>query len=290
MPEVGAPPLPPGRLIELPGRGTTFVREVVGPPGAPTVVLLHGWTVTADLNWFSSFAPLGRRFHVLALDHRGHGQGIRAKRPFRLEDCADDVAALLEVLGRNRAIVAGYSMGGPIAQLVWRQHPELVQGMVLCATARSFAGSREERIATMGMGGLAAAARVTPQQARRWLSDQFVERRREAKGYESWAVEQIQLHDWTAMLEAGQAIGRFSSRQWISSVDVPTAVVVTMRDTVVPVRRQVRLFEAIPGAVAYRIDGDHGVCANEPERFVPTFVAACTSVAERARTQVRPGA
>ena len=53
-----APPLPPGRMVELPGRGTTFVRVVVGPPHAPTLVLLHGWTSTADINWFPSFAAL----------------------------------------------------------------------------------------------------------------------------------------------------------------------------------------------------------------------------------------
>src|SRR4051794_13728003 len=104
------PSLPPGRAVELPGRGTTFVREVEGPPGAPTVVLLHGWTATADLNWFPSFGPLGRRFHVVALDHRGHGRGIRTSAPFRLEDCADDVVALGDVLGLDRFVVAGYSM------------------------------------------------------------------------------------------------------------------------------------------------------------------------------------
>jgi pimeloyl-ACP methyl ester carboxylesterase len=48
-----------GHDVELPGRGRTFVREVAGPPGAPTVILLHGWTATADLNWFTCFAPLG---------------------------------------------------------------------------------------------------------------------------------------------------------------------------------------------------------------------------------------
>jgi len=42
------PALPPGREVVLPGRGSTFVREVAGPPGAPTVVLLHGLGATAD--------------------------------------------------------------------------------------------------------------------------------------------------------------------------------------------------------------------------------------------------
>src|SRR6185503_17963073 len=52
---VGAPEyrpasLPPGRAVDLPGRGTTWIHEHPGPAGAPTVVLLHGWTVTGGLN------------------------------------------------------------------------------------------------------------------------------------------------------------------------------------------------------------------------------------------------
>ena len=93
------PPLPPGRPVDLPGRGTTFVREQAGPPGAPTLLLLHGWTATGDLNWCTAFPALGRRWRVISIDHRGHGRGIRDGRAFSLEDCADDAAALLAVLG-----------------------------------------------------------------------------------------------------------------------------------------------------------------------------------------------
>jgi len=61
------PPLPPGRIVDLPGRGSTFVREVPAPvPTAPTVVLLHGWTANADLNWFSCFGSLGRYARIVA--------------------------------------------------------------------------------------------------------------------------------------------------------------------------------------------------------------------------------
>src|SRR5215204_3695897 len=106
----GRPWLPPGRDVWLPGRGRTFVRELAGPPGAPVVVLLHGWTATADLNWFACFRPLAEHYRVIALDHRGHGRGLRSTGPFSLEQCADDVAALAAVLGIDRIVPVGYSM------------------------------------------------------------------------------------------------------------------------------------------------------------------------------------
>ena len=85
---------PKTRLVELPGRGVTRVWECAGPPDAPTLMLIHGVTVTAELNWGKVFAPLSRHFQVVAMDLRGHGDGIRVGWRFRLEDCADDVAAL----------------------------------------------------------------------------------------------------------------------------------------------------------------------------------------------------
>jgi len=276
-----APPLPPGRVVELPGRGKTFVREVVGPPHAPTLVLLHGWTSTADINWFPSFAALGRRFRVLSLDHRGHGRGLASSTPFRLEDCADDAMALMDALGVERCIPVGYSMGGPIAQLAWHRHRDRVDGLVLCATAVEFASTRDERLLFASMGALARASRLTPGLLRARLSGLYLARR--SRQYDSWAMEQVGGHDWTAILEAGRAIGRFSSAPWVGEIDVPTAVIITMRDHVVPLRRQIRLFDVIPGAKAYRVDGDHDACVINADRFVPTLVSACTYVAEQAR-------
>src|SRR5437763_16574662 len=103
------------RLVELPGRGVTRVWECPGPPAAATVMLIHGVTFTAELNWAGVLEALGRHFRVVALDQRGHGHGIRANSRFRLEDCADDVAALAAVLGIERFVAVGYSMGGIVA-------------------------------------------------------------------------------------------------------------------------------------------------------------------------------
>ena len=282
-PDNGRPvDLPFGAAMELPGRGTTFVRTLDGPIGAPTVVLLHGWTATADINWFTCYRPLAEQFRVVALDHRGHGRGIRSRKTFRLEDCADDAVAVCDVLGIEQFIPVGYSMGGPIAQLIWQRHRLRTMGLVLCATSAYFSTSREERLGFLGISGLAAAARLTPVQARQWLTEQFYLQRK-ADQWEPWAIDEASSHDWRAVLEAGRAIGNFSSRTWINEIDVPTSTLITIRDRVVPVRRQVRLFESIADSEAFRVDGDHDAVVANSKQFVPTLLRACRSIVERAR-------
>jgi 3-oxoadipate enol-lactonase len=275
-----APELPEGRSIDLPGRGTTFIREIDGPPGAPTVVLLHGWTVTADINFSTAYELLGRHFRVITLDHRGHGGGIRSNDVFRLEDCADDVAVLIDTLQLGPVIVVGYSMGGAIAQLMCHRHPTLVAGLVLCSTARMFNGRTGEAISFFGLAGLAALSRLAPEQARGWMADQFITRK--GRSYQAWALEQVRGNDVVKMLEAGNAIGQFSSRDWIEYVTVPSAVIVTMQDRTVPVRRQLRLADSLPGAVLYRVAAGHDACIAAAEVWVPMLLSALHGVVDRA--------
>lgn len=243
-------------------------------------MLLHGWTATSDINWFSCYLALAERYRVVAFDHRGHGRGLRSRRTFRLEDCADDVAAVADALGIETFIPVGYSMGGPVAQLTWQRHRARVDGLVLCATSPYFAGKRPERLSFMGLTGLATLARFTPVQARDWITDQvYLQRRSEAWG--PWAAEQVANHDWKAILEAGKAIGEFSSSDWIRDIDVPTSVIVTMDDPVVPLRRQVKLVQWIPGAEPFRVEGGHDAVVANAKRFVPQLLRAVDSVAGR---------
>lgn len=273
--------LPPGRLLDIPGRGQTFIREVQGPTGAPTLILLHGWTATADLNWFTCFDELGKHFNVVALDHRGHGQGIRSRSSFRLEDCADDVVALADTLGIDTFIPVGYSMGGTIAQLIWKQHEHRVNGLVLCSTAPIFAKSREERLGFLGLTGLAAIARFTPTQTVDWITEQ-VYLQRKSEGLDQWALDEMSGHDWRQILEAGKEIGSFNSLKWLPSVDVPTSVVITTQDQVIPPERQQRLLELLKDVDVHLVDGGHNAIYAEQRTYVPKLVAACTSVYQRA--------
>lgn len=270
--------------IELPGRGKTVVRDIAGPtPDAPTVMLLHGLGATARLNWGPCFRPLSQHFRVLSLDHRGHGQGIRTWR-FRLVDCADDAAAAAEARGVERFIAVGYSMGGPIASLTWQRHRERVAGLVLCATARHFATRAASRAARAVLPMASHAARLVPGIANRQMLVRMLSRIEHPELRER-VTRELGGHSPANVIQAAGAVGRFSSHDWIGEVDVPTAVVVTTRDELVPPARQRKLAESIPGAEVYEVEGDHAACIAAADRFVPTLVEACLSVARRAALQ-----
>ncbi|MEQ8840180.1 MAG: alpha/beta fold hydrolase [Acidimicrobiales bacterium] len=273
-PHIGRPSLPPGRAIVLPGRGTTFVREVAGPtPDAPVVFLLHGWTVTSALNWYRVYEPLSAIARVVSLDHRGHGRGIRSGRAFRLEDAADDVVALADHLDIDSFVVAGYSMGGPVSQLVWRRHPDRVQGLVLAATFARSSRRPQERVALRGLGRLGRASRLMP---RRRQLDVFT-RAMVAGGSlpnerPPWFIAEVRSGSVPMMLEAGGAIADFDSRPWLGEVDVPTGIFITSRDGIVPPDRQHRMAALIPHAELVSAPIDHDGCVTRPDQFVPGFV------------------
>ncbi|MCB0995595.1 MAG: alpha/beta hydrolase [Acidimicrobiales bacterium] len=275
------PSLPPERRVELAGRGTVGVRELPGPPGAPTLVLLHGWTVTADLNWFRCYSELGRTYRVLAFDHRGHGRGLRPAVRFRMTDCANDVAAVVEALGIDRFIAVGYSMGGCVAQLLARDHPHLLAGMVLCATSRSFRGSGWERARFSLLPPLADLAKVTPLRLRDAVYNRVLESQISGDGLTEWARDEIRSCDPQFLLDAGAELYRFDSSSWAPSLRLPAAVVVTERDGRVPPERQRALAASLPDTSVHRSDGNHTVCVGAPQRFLPPLLDAVSSVLAR---------
>lgn len=241
-------------------------------------MLLHGLAATAALNWRPSLAGLGEGFRVIAPDHRGHGRGLPLRGAFRLEKCADDVAALADFLEIDRYIAVGYSMGGAVAQLSWKRHPDRVAGLVLCATAARFASSRQRQAALLLQPLASLAARGTPDsfwkaQSQRMLDNVPDPRRRAA------IAAEVEGTRPAALVEAAGALARFDSRRWLREVDVPAAVIATTRDGHVPLERQLEMAEAIPGAQVHRIGANHYACVARPDLFVPALVESCAAVA-----------
>jgi 3-oxoadipate enol-lactonase len=277
--------IPTGRMVDLDGRGSTYVTDTPGPtPDAPTILLLHAVGCTGLLTWFPAIEPLSRRFRVVTMDQRWHGRGIQSEE-FSLRDCADDVAALIDELDLRDVIVAGFSMGSIVAQRVWRQHGDKIDGLVLCATTDRFRSSIAEQlfhqsmeVAMLGARGV-SRSRTAVRAARQT-----------AKAFD---LEPTDMHDWVlsefrstspwAVGQAVAALGRHHSRPWLSKIDVPTAVVVTLRDKVLPPDNQIALARRIPGATIHDIDAGHASCVLEAEKFVPALVEAAATVNARRR-------
>ncbi|MCW2766958.1 MAG: alpha/beta hydrolase fold protein [Nocardioides sp.] len=277
--------IPSGELLELPGRGTTYVTDTPGPSSdAPTIVLLHALACTGLLTWYPAIEPLSRRFRVVTLDQRWHGQGIQSET-FSLSDCADDVAALIDVLDLRNVIVGGYSMGSIVAQRVWRQHPDKIEGLVLCATTDRFQMTATERLF---FGGLGAAMLGTRGVARSRTAARASRAAAEAVDLEmsdiqDWGLREFRSTSPWAVAQAVTALGRHHSRPWLGRIDVPTAVVVLRKDRVIPPRRQVALARSIPGATIHDIEAGHVACVLEAEVFIPALVEAANTVNARRR-------
>ncbi|GAA2062152.1 alpha/beta fold hydrolase [Williamsia deligens] len=268
--------VPEGSVVELPGRGSTFVTDSaeagISAPDAPPVMLLHSVMTTGLLTWYPTLPELSRRFRAVTMDQRWHGRGISSEH-FSLDDCADDVVALADVLGIDRFVAAGFSMGGGIAQLVAHRHPDRVSGLVLAATGPFF-GNR-----TSGHRALDGVTRlVTRHLVHRLpgLPSEALDEKGLADG--AWALRQVRSGRLSRMDEIGDGLGQFDSREWLSDIAVPTAVCLTTADRVVPPSRQQLLLDGIPGAVRVDVPAGHACCVLEPTAFVGPFVRACEMV------------
>ncbi len=281
--------VPEGRMVELPGRGSTFVVDVPGPPGAPTLVLLHALGCTGYLSWYPTIAQLSERHRVVVLDQRWHGRGIRSER-FTLEDCADDVVALLDVLGIDRVIPVGYSMGGAVAQLMWQRHPERVQGLVLCAIARNFRGTAKERLFFPAVGAVMRPLDRYSRGRGDRMAATLPEVPTTTAHEPAWGLAQFRSTSAWTLPHVLSALGRFDSSAWIGDVDVPTAVVAMAKDRTIPVRRQHRLAASIKGAVTFEVDAGHAGLVLSAHLFRPALDAAVESVRRRALVHAVPDA
>jgi 3-oxoadipate enol-lactonase len=275
------PWMPDGRIVSVPQRGEFFVRYFKHEnANAPVVALLHGWTGNADINFFPVYAELARNYSILAVDHRGHGRGLRTHDRFTLEDCADDVVAIMDQLGISSVTAVGYSMGGPIAMLMSKQHSTRVHSLVLCATALEWSATRNERTRWKIGRVVSPVFRLltTPRLIDRYIKGK-IPRASSAAILRPWLVSEIRRNDSWTMNQAGRALSKHDARPWAAMLGVPTASIVTSRDSLVALHKQQALAHATQATVI-EIDGDHLVNWQKPELFTAAVVDAIRRVRE----------
>ncbi|MEO8268015.1 MAG: alpha/beta hydrolase [Ilumatobacteraceae bacterium] len=275
------PWLPEGRTLLVPGRGELFYRfHRHLNPDAPIALLLHGWTASGDLQFFTAYEALAAHCSFITIDHRGHGRGLRSEERFELEDVADDAATLVQALGVAPVIAVGYSMGGPVALLLARRHPHLVRAIVVEATALEWCSSRLDRIRWKTVRIIGPMLRSFAYQ--RWLRHgigRLLGKGHPTQVYVPWLSGEMRRNDAQAIVQAGQALSRFDARPWAAELHKPAAAMVTTRDRLVKPRKQRALAEAL-GAEVRELVGDHLSAWVHPGEFAATTVELVELVAK----------
>ena len=256
--------------------GVRLVVDEAGEGGRP-IMLVHGFTATAD-EVGGVLAPLADRgWHAVAPDLRGHGRSERPTDPdaYSFELLAADVVALADDLGWDRFTLLGHSMGGAVAQLVALDHPERLHALVLASTFHGPVPGITMDLVELGrwvvreagMGGLADA--MEARRAENPESVAAVERLQEAvPGYaeESRARLVATSPDmWMAL--APRFVDQDDRLERLAKLDVPTADIVGELDgTFFDDCR--RLAAAIPGSHLTVIPGaGHVPQVEQPEAW-----------------------
>jgi pimeloyl-ACP methyl ester carboxylesterase len=125
-------------MPKVTANGIEIYFEVHGE-GQP-LVLISGIGYT-NWQWHRMVPFLADRFQVITFDNRGVGQSDRPEGPYSAHMLAADTVGLLDALDIGKAIVAGHSMGGFIAQALAIEFPHKVEKLILCST--SFGGPRQ---------------------------------------------------------------------------------------------------------------------------------------------------
>lgn len=225
---------------QINGTTISYRDEGAGPP----VVLVHAFPLSAAM-WDAQLAALAPRRRVIAPDTRGLGLSALGEAPVTMDTYADDIAALLDHLGVERAALVGLSMGGYIAFAMLRRHAARVSALVL-ANTRAAADTPEGR-AVREQSALAAEthgpAPVAETNLKRVLSDGASDEVRAA------VREMIMSNSGAGIAAAQRAMAaRPDSTPLLPAIAVPTLVIGAGRDGVIPLEETRAMRAAIPGA------------------------------------------
>jgi pimeloyl-ACP methyl ester carboxylesterase len=232
--------------------------------GAPPVLLTDG-IGCAGFIWDRILPALAADRRVLHWNYRGHGHSARPADLARctIDDCVDDLLAVLDAAGEPRAVLVGHSMGVQVSLEAHRRAPSRVAGLVLALGSpahplETFHGSRalaqvfpllKLAIQASPQGAQAVFRRLFPTelslQLGLWLEvNRSLVRREDVRRYLD-DLSQVDAQVWVRMLDSAAA---HDATDHLPRVDVPTLVVGAERDTFTPLELSRRMHQAIPGA------------------------------------------
>ena len=200
-----------------------------GRRDARAIVFINGLGLDLRI-WDELVGPLAGAYRIVRYDKRGHGLSELPPGPALIADYAADLLALLDRLQVEGAVIVGVSMGGLVAQELYRQRPDLVAALALCDTAAKI-GTEEkwrQRMDEVARGGVEAIADAT---MRRWFTAEF--RARRPDDVAGWRAMLTRCPK-DAYLTACAAQAEADLRPYCAAIKVPTLCVVGDEDGSTP--------------------------------------------------------
>jgi 3-oxoadipate enol-lactonase len=222
--------------------------------GRTGVVFIHGVGGSAKA-WapqVESFAAAG--YAPLAVDLPGYG-GRPAIEAIDFEQFSDDVEATISNAGLDRPVLVGHSLGGMIAQTMARRKPKGYQALVLVGTSPSFGrpdGDFQKKFVADRLAPL-QSGKTMPELAAGMINE-IIGLNADPKGRDL-AIASMAAVPAATYKACVEAIVMFEERANLAHIQVPTMLLVGMRDTNAPPAMMQRMAEKIPGARFTALEG-----------------------------------
>jgi 3-oxoadipate enol-lactonase len=238
------PPMPDGGREKIRVGEIRIAYEEAGT-GTP-LVFIHGFPHDHTL-WTSQLRGLAPTCRCIAPDLRGFGESD-VRGPYSMDQYADDIAGLLDALSIERAIIAGLSMGGYVSFALWRRHRDRVLALVLAdTTARADTeAGRAKRRDMIALARAYGAAAIADQMTSRLVGESTRQRRPELVRSVHAMLAAAPVEGIIGALEAMMA--RPDSLPTLSTIDVPTLILVGSEDMISPPEVARSMQAAIPGS------------------------------------------
>jgi 3-oxoadipate enol-lactonase len=235
---------------------------VEGPEDAQVVVLSNSLGATRAM-WDPQVPALAERYRVVTYDTRGHGTSPAPAGPYTLDDLVDDVLALLDRIGAQRAHVAGLSLGGMIALRLAAREPQRVHRLaVLCSSAKTEPQGFLDRAATARSAGTASFA---PTVVSRWLTPEYAAAHPDLVARLEAMVAGVDDEGYAACAEV---VGRVDLREDLGRITAPTLVVSGAEDPALPPEHQRAIADGVAGAELLTVSpGAHLANLEQPLRI-----------------------
>ncbi|PVG80647.1 3-oxoadipate enol-lactonase [Nocardioides gansuensis] len=202
---------------------------VTGRTDGHVVVLSNSLGATHRM-WDANLPALEEQFRVVRYDTRGHGDSPVPPGPYSIDDLADDVVALLDQLGVERAHFVGLSLGGMTGMRLAARNPERVEGLVVLCTGAHLtpASGWHDRAATVRADGTKAVAEAV---VARWFTPGFLEANPDVKASSEATVAGTPAEGYAGCCEV---IAAMDLREDLPSITAPTLAIAGADDPATP--------------------------------------------------------